>query len=398
MQSNRTVKIPPAHVPNRLYTILGVDRKATTAEIKKAYHALALVHHPDKGGDEDVFKEISHAYEVLGSEDKRRSYDQVGEESERPEHGSRNNNNSSFRQGWHSFQNADGMSFAFGALFDLLGLHLQAGLSQLQQQWEQERQQRANAVFDLDVTVAELYSCAPKQLRVERAIECPHCHGVGGKPIVCPRCMGAGYQLNRAGARAMCDHCSLRGFVLDPMCFLCRGTRTVKREYNLTLQLRPGQETGELIRIPWETQTRAERAKLDPCLLVRLRELKDPVFQHYGDHLLVDRTVALVDALSGAPFLMTHVDGSRLVVQPKGVLRPCDLYTLPGFGMPRKDGVTRGNLYLRFTVDFPALLPDNTKRMLRSILPGACLLPGGEAMQHLATATLEPNDRQLDLS
>ena len=140
----------------RFYKLLGVDKKATSTEIKKAFRKLAMTHHPDKGGDSDKFKEMTVAYEILSDPDKRKIYDQYGEEGIKEGMG----------QG----------AGEFGDIFDLLrGGGMGGGLGGFQQKRRNKKSRPLQ--FQLVVDLEDVYVGNTQKMRVTRHRICKACKG-----------------------------------------------------------------------------------------------------------------------------------------------------------------------------------------------------------------------------
>jgi DnaJ-class molecular chaperone len=147
------------------YNILGVSETATQDEIKKAYRKKAVEHHPDKGGDEQVFKKISEAYDTVGDENKRRQYDAQ--------------KNNPFGGGFNPFED---FFSQFGG-----------------RQQREQRPQVPDKVVNIDVTVIESYLGVDKTINYSRKHACNTCSGSGGDRNTCSKCNGQGFVTVRMG-------------------------------------------------------------------------------------------------------------------------------------------------------------------------------------------------------
>jgi molecular chaperone DnaJ len=196
---------------DNLYEILGVDENASKEEIKTAYRNLVKIYHPDKGGDENLFKKISNAYEVLGNEQKRQQYNQQ-----------KNN-----PYGGTSFEEM--FSQMFGG----------------QNPFEQRRQPSApSKIVKIKVSPIESLIGSEKNISYIKESHCNSCGGSGGDQQKCNGCGGAGFKLKTFGTgfmvqqvRTACEVCGGKGFTLIHRCVICagRGTKTEKQEVNIKL-------------------------------------------------------------------------------------------------------------------------------------------------------------------
>merc|ERR1740139_1761821 len=155
---------------NKLYEALNVEKSATPNEIKKAYHKLAKVHHPDRGGDPEKFKEIAAANEVLSNPEKRETYDKYGLEGLK-----------------------DGGMGGAGDIFDLFGMG--GGRGGRRQQSNETRKTKPT-MKEVQVKLEEVYNGKVVKLPIKKRICCEACEGKGGKNIkTCTDCKGQGYKI-----------------------------------------------------------------------------------------------------------------------------------------------------------------------------------------------------------
>ena len=171
------------------YEILGVPETASQEEIKKAYRKKAVQHHPDKGGDEEEFKRITQAYEVLGDENKRKQFD--------------NQKNNPFGNGFNPFED----------LFQNQGFYTN------------RRRTAPDRMMEVQIGVLESYNSVEKEFTYLRKSECSPCKGQGGDRSTCPKCNGQGYLTIRYGTglfvqlmRQDCDFCMGKGYAVNNKC------------------------------------------------------------------------------------------------------------------------------------------------------------------------------------
>jgi molecular chaperone DnaJ len=207
------------------YDILGVSETATQDEIKKAYRKKAVEHHPDKGGDERVFKKISEAYDTIGDEGKRRQYD------------TQKNNPFGGGGGFNPFED---FFSQFGG----------------RQQRQQQRPQAPDKVINIDVTVLESYLGVDKTINYSRKHGCGICNGSGGDRITCSKCQGQGFITVRMGngmfiqmIQQPCDSCGGQGSIITNRCGSCNGQGTKSEIESVTFKLPHGSDNGQFYRM-----------------------------------------------------------------------------------------------------------------------------------------------------
>ncbi|CAJ1334542.1 unnamed protein product [Effrenium voratum] len=352
--------VPPARAEEAsLYEVLGVDRNATEQEIKKAYKRAAVKFHPDKAHEserpqyEERFKRISRAYEILSDPEKRRSYDARGEAAFDGRDAAGFNGFGAGADPFDMFRSMFGQNFGFG------------------------QQRTPDVGYEVEATMEELYAGFSRNLSYERDAVCRKCKGMGGTDVRhCARCRGMGvvveeHQLGPGYVQRMqrtCGACMGQGRQVRDVCSSCRGAGFMKEKVELNIQIPPGCPNGHRI-------TFAQKADESPgmetgSVIIEVRERKHALFTRLNDEdLFLEQRVSLLDALCGARFRVKHVDGKSLEVGSEKVF-PGEVRVLRGYGMPKKQNPrARGDLFVRFQVDFPKELPAGTNRdTLRPLL------------------------------
>jgi molecular chaperone DnaJ len=241
------------------YDILGVSKSASADEIKKAYRKLAHQYHPDKGvGNEDKFKQVNEAYQVLSNTEKRSQYDQYGQTFEQAQRngggfGGQGNPFGGFDFGGGFGQG--GVEFDLGDIFgDIFG-----GRS--------ERAARRSRGVDLEMPLTiefdEAVFGVEKTVTIEKKDKCPTCHGSGAEPgtkvSTCPVCHGQGQIrtqrrtiFGNIASNATCERCEGDGKVPEKPCHTCKGSGITRQEKTLQIKIPAGIDNGQRIRINGE--------------------------------------------------------------------------------------------------------------------------------------------------
>lgn len=325
------------------YELLGVSKEASEGDIKKAYRKLALRYHPDRNPDEkdqEKFKEISHAYETLMDSEKRQIYDRYGEEG---------------------LKGGAGRGGGPGNIFDVLfgegrGRGGPSGPPRT-----------SDVLFQMKVTLKELYNGNHRRLAVNRRCLCTTCKATGSKKGVstqCSACNGQGIRVvvQRMGPmiqqfQTKCDRCSGRGFVIDPadVCDECHGERLVNERVTLDVYIEKGMPDGKKIKFQGKADDAPGAEPGD--VVVALAQAEDEVFKRKENDLIMEKKLTLSEALTGFCFTVKHLDDRSIVIKssPGEIIKEGDVRTVVGEGMPRMNNpLIKGNLHIKFSVDFPA--------------------------------------------
>src|SRR3954453_19928671 len=345
-----------------LYKVLGVDRKASPDEIKKAYRKLARQYHPDKNpGDkaaETKFKEISAAYDVLGDPEKRKQYDRGG-----------------LGAFFGGGQGAPGGGFAGGfdaggigdILRDLFGGGAGAGGpgSGPGGFGRQPRGPRPERGRDLESEVSigfdQAIHGAQVPLNVPVSQICSTCTGTGAKPgtspKTCPRCNGRGVESQGQGLFSIsqpCSQCHGSGTIIEDPCPTCHGsgaTRTVKK-YRVNIPA--GVKDGSRVRLAGKGEPGRNGGPAgDLYVITRVRP--SPVFARKGDHVEVEVPLTIPEAIRGAEVGGPTLHGRKKLRVPPGT-KHGTVQRLRGEGPPRLSGKGQGDIHYRFVIDVPASL------------------------------------------
>ncbi len=195
------------------YKILNISRDASDDEIKKAYRKLALEHHPDKGGDENRFKQINEAYSILTDTGKRREYE------------------ASQQFGGFGFGGLGGFEGIFSSFF---GGNPRAR-SRPQEQSDDQ------IMFDFKVSLAQIKRGLSQSITFDRNRACKSCEGVGGEnKQICSLCKGTGMETFRSGnmlQHTTCRGCQGEGITFEVKCAHCAGMGVIKVQDNISLEI-----------------------------------------------------------------------------------------------------------------------------------------------------------------
>lgn len=265
------------------YDVLGVGETATQEDIKKNYRKLAKENHPDVGGNEELFKKISLAYDTLGDEDKRRSYDQ---------------------QRKNPF---GGGEFNFNSFFSSMN-----------------RQNKQVHTSNITVNIGTLnsYTGGKHSLSYRRQVKCEPCNGSGGDKKTCNTCSGSGILVKQFGAgmfvqmvQVACDGCQGRGYFLTNPCFMCKGLGSKPEMKTLDVSLPHGIDNGQFLRL---SEMGDFKNGVYGDLIVKVDLQPQNGFSKVGNHLVYESFMDINQIQSGS-MTIPHPDGTLNVKLPKYV-------------------------------------------------------------------------------
>jgi molecular chaperone DnaJ len=333
-----------------LYKVLGVDKKASPDEIKKAYRKLARQYHPDRNpGDakaEERFKEISAAYDVLADPDKRKQYDRGG----------------LFGFGQGAPGGPGGPGFDVPGFGDILSNLFGGGAAGGRAGPRQPRAERGRDLeVDVSITFEQAVDGAQIPLSVPTAQRCATCAGTGAKPgtspKVCPRCQGRGIESQGQGLFSIshpCERCGGSGAVIETPCPTCSGTGATRTVKKYRVNIPAGVRDGSRVRLGGKGE--AGRNGGPPGdLYVVTRVSPSPIFTRKGDHVEVEVPLTIPEAIRGAEIDVPTLHGRKKLRVPAGT-KHGTVQRLRGEGPPRLSGKGRGDIHYRFVIDVPSSL------------------------------------------
>jgi molecular chaperone DnaJ len=347
------------------YKTLGVDKKASDDEIKKAYRKLARRYHPDRNPDdassEEKFKEVQEAYSILSDAEKRKRYDQGG-----GIFGS-GFDPGSFRtgQGGGNFGGFGGIGDILSDLFSSGGAPGPGGAGPRGGAPERGR----DLETDVHVSFEQAMEGAQVPVTVTVSAPCRTCGGTGAKPgtspSVCPRCQGRGVISEGQGLFSIsqpCPVCGGTGTEIKDPCPTCNGrgqTRQVKR-YKVNIPA--GVRDGSRVRLAGKGEP-GRRGAPAGDLFVITRVSDSPIFRRRGDNLEVDVPITIPEAVRGATVEVPTLAGSKRIRVPAGTQHGT-VQRLRGEGPPKLGGKGRGDIHYRLGIDVPRSLDREQKQAI----------------------------------
>ena len=301
------------------YETLGVNETATQEEIKKSYRKLAVEHHPDKGGDENKFKEISEAFDTIGDNDKRQQYD----------------NQRSNPFGGGGFNPFGGSGNPFEDMFN--NMH------------SQRQPSVPDKVIEVVVGVLESYNASDKTITYQRKHKCGDCNGNGGDRVTCNVCRGEGFTIQRIGTgmfiqmvRQVCYSCNGKGFTYSRVCGSCNGETTKSSTENLSIKLPHGVDDGQFLRLQGKGDF---HNGIYGNLVLRIKVSPENNFEKLGNDLVYNAFFDL-ESLKKDTLDVNHPKGNI------SVKLPIDFDTTKPLRVKSKGFNNVGDLFIKLNVKF----------------------------------------------
>lgn len=344
------------------YDILGVDKKATQDDIKKAFRKLAQKHHPDKGGDEAMFKEITEAYSVLGDDRKRREYDNYGQTFQ----------GGAGPQGF-DFSGFGGMHGSQFAEFDLSDLF--DGFGDIFGGGARTRVKRGRDIsIDIEISFKESITGVKRSVLVTKVGKCDTCEGSGAKKgtetVTCTTCNGQGKvhetrnsPLGSFTSVRVCNACEGQGKMPKEKCPACAGRGVVRKEGEIKIEVPAGIDGGEMIRL--SGQGEAIKGGTPGDLYVKVHVKKHPTFKKEGANLVMDMPVKLTDALLGTTVSVTTIDDKVLEVKVPPMSATEETLRIRGKGVQYENG--SGDLLIHVSATLPRKLSGKAKKIVEEL-------------------------------
>ncbi len=337
------------------YKILGVEKKASKTDIKKAFHKLAHKHHPDKAnGDEAKFKEASEAYSVLSDDKKRQEYDTYGQSF---------GGDGAPQGGFGGFGQQGGMEFDLGDLFgDFFG-------------GRGSRQKRGSDIsVDLQITFAESIFGIERKVILTKNSKCKTCDGSGAKKgtdmETCSACDGNGKIhetkqsfLGTFSVTKACEKCYGKGKIPKDKCSDCKGAGISRKQEEIKIHIPAGINNGEMIRMTGGGESISNGVSGD--LYIKVHVSTHPDFIKQGNDLVMDLEVKLSDALLGAEYSVETLDGKIIVKIPKNISHG-EILRVKDKGVPITER-RRGNLLIKLNIKLPNRLSRKAKKLIEEL-------------------------------
>jgi molecular chaperone DnaJ len=343
------------------YEILGVEKNASEAELKKAFKRLAMKYHPDRNPDnteaEEKFKEAKEAYDVLSDAQKRSAYDQFGHAGVDPAAG---------MGGAGGFGGGASFSDIFGDVFgDIFGGGRARGGG--------SRAYRGDDLqYNLELSLEDAVHGTQVDVRIPSHVACDECGGTGAKkgtsPSTCPTCGGIGQVRMQQGFFSLqqtCPRCHGSGKIINDPCGKCHGQGRVQKHKTLSVKIPAGVDSGDRIRLSGEGEA-GEHGGPPGDLYVQISVRPHKIFERDGTDLFCEVPINLVTAALGGEMEVPTLDG-RVKLKIPAETQSGKQFRLRGKGVRSVRGGQVGDLMCRVQVETPVNLTKRQKELMEEL-------------------------------
>lgn len=348
------------------YKLLGVDRNASDAEIKKSYRSKAMKFHPDRNKEnpeesEAKFKQIKEAYEVLSDPKKRSAYDQFGHAGVDGSMGGRSG-------GFAGESFSDVFSDVFGDIFG--GGRQRSGV-----------QRGADLRYNLELSLEEAVGGTEAKIRVPVLVVCNECEGSGAKkgssPVTCSTCHGHGQVRMQQGifsVQQTCPTCNGSGKQIKDPCRKCHGQGRVQDTKTLSVKVPAGVDIGDRIRLSGEGEAGLNGGPSGD-LYVQINVRDHAIFTRDGANLYCEVPISFPTACLGGELEVPTLDG-KVKLKIPAETQTGKLFRLRGKGVKPVRGGAVGDLLCRVIIETPIHLTKDQRDMIEQL--GQSLVGGGK--------------------
>ena len=356
------------------YEVLGVDKKASEDEIKKAYRKIAIKYHPDRNPGskeaEEKFKEAAEAYDVLHDPQKRQQYDQFGFDAGKM---------GGFGGGFGGDFSMDDIFSMFGDVFGGRGGFGGFGGFGGSQRQGTRIHRGSDLRLKVKLTLQEIATGTTKKFKVRKDITCPVCHGSGAEgnsgSDTCPTCHGQGYVIRTSQSlfgmmqsQSVCPTCHGDGKIIKNKCNHCHGEGVVKGEEVVEINIPAGVAGGMVVNVPGKGNA-GKHNGVNGDIQVLIEEEPNDTFVRDGQDVIYNLLLDFPTAALGGQVDIPTIDGQKVRIKIEPGTQPGKTLRLRGKGLPAVQGYGRGmgDLIVNISVYVPKTLSREEKEMLEKM-------------------------------
>jgi len=342
------------------YEVLGVDKSASTDQIKSAYRKLAVKHHPDKNKgnktSEDKFKEASEAYHVLSNSERKQNYDNFG-------HAAFENGGGGGRSGFGNFDFSNHFSDIFEDFFG-------EGFGGGSRRSRRSNNRGSDLRYDLSISLEEAFLGKKQDIKFSTSEKCETCSGSGSKPGhdtgTCSMCGGHGQVRSSQGfftVQQTCPQCAGVGEEITNPCTSCSGQGKKQTSKRLSVTIPKGVDDGTRIRLSGKGEA-GSRGGTNGDLYLFVNVYSHELFKRSDENLFFECPVSIADAALGTSIEIPTIDGGKAKIKIPAGTQSGKQFRLRGKGMPYMRGNDSGDLYVQVNTEVPISLNKEQKELL----------------------------------
>ncbi len=335
------------------YEILGVSKNSSKEEIKKAYRKLAHKYHPDKKeGDEQKFKKVNEAYQVLSDDKKRQQYDNFG-------------TSGGSASGFGGFSSSD---FGFEDMGDIFEEMFGFGR-------RQSRKGRGEDIrIEVSISLEEAMTGKDRLVSIYKFVPCSSCSSSGVAPgsgkKACTQCKGSGRVqksvLGTFSTVIACPDCAGEGEIPEKECTQCKGEGRAKKKEDVEFSIPAGISSGQTLRVPGKGNA-GKKGTQPGDLLVDVLVEKHSFFRQEGEDLYCSVFVPYTDVVLGGKVDITLLSGKTISLKIPAGTTPGKVMRISGKGLPRLSGYGYGDLYAEININVPKKVNKKQKQILEEL-------------------------------
>lgn len=352
------------------YEVLGINKGADEAEIKKAYRKAAMKYHPDKFTNasekekkeaEDKFKEANEAYQILSDPQKKQQYDQFG--------------HAAFEQGGAGFGGFNANGFDFGDIFgDIFGGSFGGGFSGFGGSSRRSYVEAgADLRYNLEITLEEAAQGVEKKIKYKRTGKCHACDGSGAEDKhlkTCPKCNGSGHIttqqrtiLGVMQSQTVCPECHGRGEIPEKKCKVCNGSGVEKETVEKNINIPAGIDDGQRLKLSGMGEASTSGGP-NGDLYVQIRVKRHEIFERDENDLYCEVPISYSMAVLGGEMEIPTLTGKKTIKIPEGIESGKSL-RVRGEGIKSLRSGFKGDIIVKINIETPKNLSSKQRELLQ---------------------------------
>lgn len=352
------------------YEVLGLQKGASEADIKKAFRKMALKYHPDKNpGDktaEEKFKEVNEAYSILSDPEKKKMYDQFGHAGVDP--------NAGFGGAGGGF---GGFGGSYDDIFDMFGNMFGGGFGGFGGRAQRNGPMKGRDLQKaMTITFEEAAFGVKKDIQVNKHVECSTCHGTGAAPGTskqqCPKCGGSGQihttqrtPFGQFSNVSTCDRCGGTGEIIETPCPDCNGSGHIRKNVKINVNIPAGVDNDSIIPLRGQGEPGVNGGPAgDLYIVISVKPHK--MFKRKGSDLQLEIPISFEQAALGAEIIVPTLEEKIKYKVPAGT-QPGTKFRIKGKGVTNVRNGRKGDLYIKVNLEVPTKLNAEQKKAVEDM-------------------------------